>query len=309
MKKISVVTLVVLASFITLAVAQDVPHHSSMTVSTKNADSDNCQDHMNMYSDEMPAVARSEETVTYPNQPLKVTASRNGGIHVKNWDRPEFSVKICRQVSAKNESQAKQILQGIRLTGQGNNISVEGPERSDNDEYAWSTVLLIHAPVGSTMDLTAHNGGISLNRVSSNVTAHTTNGGISLKETTGKIDVEARNGGISIKDCGGDVKATVQNGGLSIDLAEAWTGAGLEARTHNGGLVVSIPKNFQSSLEVASSGHASVICQSSACDGGQRTWDDNGRTFKIGGSSPVIRASTVNGGIVIKERGRKMGEI
>jgi DUF4097 and DUF4098 domain-containing protein YvlB len=309
MKKISVLTLVALGAFSVLAAAQDQKHHSNMTISSRNPDSDNCQEHMNMYSDEMPAVARSEETVTYPNQPLKVSASRNGGIHVVNWDKQEFSVKICRQVSARNEAKAKQVLEGIRLTGQGNNISVEGPERSDNDEYAWSTVLLIHAPVGSTMDLTAQNGGISLNRVASNVTAHTTNGGISLKETTGKIDVEARNGGISIKDCGGDVKATVQNGGLSIDLAEAWTGAGLEARSHNGGVVVSIPKNFQSSLEVASSGHSSVICQSSACDGGQRTWDDNGRIFKIGSSSPVIRASTVNGGIVIKDRGRKMGEL
>jgi len=306
MKKISLLPLAILLVN-ALAFAHDGKHYTNYN--TRNSDSDACQDHLNMYSDEQPAQARSEETLTFANQPLKVTASRNGGIHVKNWDKQEFSVKICRIAAARTESEAQQVLSKIRLAGQSGVVSVEGPERSDNDDYSWSTVLLIHAPVGSTMDLNAQNGGIALSRVSANVTAHTQNGGISLKETAGKIDVEARNGGISIKDCGGDVTANVQNGGLSIELAENWNGTGLNAKTHNGGLVVSIPKNFQSSLEVASAGHSGMMCQAEACEGGQRTWDDNGRIFKIGSSTPVIHASTVNGGIVIKSRGHDRGEI
>jgi DUF4097 and DUF4098 domain-containing protein YvlB len=306
MKKISLLTL---AIFLLSALAFTHDGKHSTNYNTRNTDSDNCQDHLDMYSDEQPAQARSEETLTFGNQPLKVTASRNGGIHVKNWDKQEFSVKICRIAAARTESKAQQILGKIRLSGQNGSVTVEGPDNYNNNDYSWSTVLLIHAPVGSTMDLNAQNGGIALSRVSANVTAHTQNGGISLKETAGKMDVEARNGGISIKDCGGEVRATVQNGGLSIELAEAWKGAGLEAKTHNGGLVVSIPKNFQSSLEVASAGHSSVMCQADACEGGQRTWDDNGRIFKLGSSAPVIHASTVNGGIVIKSRGHDRGEI
>jgi DUF4097 and DUF4098 domain-containing protein YvlB len=285
--------------------AQYGKHYTSY--SSRNSDSDSCQDQLNMESDEYPAQVRNEETVTLANQPLKVTASRNGGIRVKNWDKQEFSVKICRVAAARTESEAQQVLGKIRMGSQNGRVSVEGPEAPGNS-YTWSTALLIYAPVGSTMDLTAHNGGIALNRVSANVTAHTQNGGISLRETAGKMDVEARNGGIFIKDCGGEVKANVENGGVSIELGETWNGAGLEARTHNGGLVVSIPKNFQSSLEVASAGHSSVMCQAEACEGGQRTWDDNGRIFKLGSAAPVIRASTVNGGIVIKSREHR-GEI
>jgi DUF4097 and DUF4098 domain-containing protein YvlB len=306
MKKISLLPLAILA-FTTLSFAHDGKHYSNYN--TRNSDSDNCQDHVNMYSDDQPERARSEETVTLANQPLTVTASRNGGIHVKNWDKQEFSVKICRVAAAKTESEAQQLLGKIKLKEQNGTLTVEGPEKTDGDDYSWSTVLLIKAPVGSTMNLNANNGGISLSGVSANVTAHTLNGGISLKETAGKMNVEAHNGGISIKDCGGDVTANVQNGGLSIVLAENWNGTGLNAKTHNGGLVVSIPKNFQSSLEVASAGHSGMMCQAEACEGGQRTWDDNGRIFKIGSSTPVIHASTVNGGIVIKSRGHDRGEI
>jgi DUF4097 and DUF4098 domain-containing protein YvlB len=285
-----------------LAFAQDSKRHRLYTSTTAEDDSDNCQAHMNMYSDDMPAEARNEETIMVPNQALKVIASRNGGIRVKNWEKQEFSVKICRLVVAKTASEAQQALGKIRLVSRNGTVSVETPERSGNDDFSWSTALLIYAPVGATMDLTSQSGGISLSHVSANITAHTQNGGISLTKTTGKMEVEARNGGISIKDCGGEVKATVQNGGISIELAEAWNGAGLSASTQNGGLVVAIPKNFRSSLEVASAGHSSVMCQADACEGGQRTWDDNGRIFKIGSSAPVIHASTVNGGIVIKSR-------
>ncbi|MCU1285524.1 MAG: hypothetical protein JWO13_1874 [Acidobacteriales bacterium] len=311
MKKSFVLPLAILI-LSSLAFAGDGKHYTNFT--SNNSDSANCQDHLKMYSDDKPAQARSEETITIANQPLRVTASRNGGISVKNWDKQEFSIKICRLVAARTESEAQQALGKIRLNSQAGTVSVDGPDRNNDgyvrndDDPSWSAVLIILAPVGSTMDLTSQNGGISLNRVSANVTAHSQNGGIALKETSGKMDVEARNGGISIKDCGGDVKATVQNGGLSIELAENWNGTGLDAKTHNGGLVVSIPKNFQSSLEIASNGHSGMICQSEACEGGQRTWDDNGRIFKIGNSTPVIHASTVNGGIVIKSREHR-GEI
>ena len=309
MKKIFVLPLAILI-LSPLAFAADGKHYTNIT--SNNSDSDDCQDHLKMYSDDKPAQARSEETITLANHPLRVTASRNGGISVKNWDKQEFQVKICRVAAAMTESEAQQVLVKIRLNSQNGAVSVDGPDANSDDynnhDYSWSAVLIIRAPVGSTMDLNSQNGGISLNRVSANVTAHSQNGGITLRETTGKMDVEARNGGISIKDCGGNVKATVQNGGLSIELGESWKGEGLDAKTHNGGLVVSLPKNFQSSLEVASSGHSGMICQSEACDGGQRTWDDNGRIFKIGNSAPVIHASTVNGGIVIKSRDRR-GEI
>ena len=311
-KRLSVFALFTIALCAASAFAADGRHWGhSLSMNTNNADSDNCADHINISSDDLSALARSEEVITLANQPLTVKASQNGGIHVRNWDKNEISVKLCRAAAARTQGEAQRVLGQVHLRNSGASVSVEGPDGSstDNDDVAWSSVLLIMAPRGATLDLSVHNGGISLKGVNANVTGHALNGGISLSQTTGKIDVEAQNGGISIKDCGGDVKATVQNGGLSIQLGENWVGTGLDARSHNGGLVVEIPRNFASSLEVSTSNHSSLMCQSDACARGERTWDDNGRVFRIG-SNPIVHASTVNGGTIIKERGsRSHGDI
>src|SRR5438477_5842898 len=148
MKKILVLPLAILI-LSSLAFAGDGKHYTNIT--SNNSDSDNCQDHLKMYSDDKPAQARSEETITIANQPLRVTASRNGGISVKNWDKQEFQVKICRVVAARTESEAQEALSKIRLNSQNGNVSVDGPDGNKDgyfhrdDDPSWSAVLIISA--------------------------------------------------------------------------------------------------------------------------------------------------------------------
>ena len=93
----------------------------------------------------------------------------------------------------------------------------------------------------------------------------------------------------------------VQNGGLAPSLLEKWEGKGLDAHTENGGLVVTIPRNFNSGLEVSGSEHVSIVCRGNACDNGQRTWNNGTRIFRLGNSPAQIHAETINGGIVIQD--------
>ncbi|HUS18038.1 MAG TPA: hypothetical protein VMZ25_00130 [Terriglobales bacterium] len=308
---ISLITLTCIAS---LTSAQDSNKsynrgRHNLNISTNDSGpSDSCADRLNIYSDDYADTVRSEESRNFPNQPLKVTASRNGGIQVHTWDKAEISVKICKAAAARNATEARATLDQIKLNANGNELSVTGPDRGGNhgDEFTWSTVILINAPAGATFDLSAHNGGIALKQFNGNATVDTVNGGIALDRSSGKLNVQARNGGISIKDCGGSVKADVQNGGLHIELAETWNGEGLQASTHNGGLSIAVPKNMQSGVELSLSRHSGVVCQADVCSSGNRSWDDDGsRTIRFGTGNTVIRASTVNGGTVIKERGSR----
>jgi DUF4097 and DUF4098 domain-containing protein YvlB len=255
-----------------------------------------------MSSDDYQSEARAEEEKVVPKQPLKITASRNGGIHVKQWDRNEIGIKICKAALARTDAEAQRMVNAIRLSVQGNDVNVNGPDYQD-DGGNWSSVILIRVPAGAQLDLSAHNGGISFRKVNVNATARTVNGGIALNEATGKLDVEAQNGGVSVTDCNGDIKVNVQNGGVALKLASTWKGAGLEARTHNGGLSVEVPRDFRSALEVSGSRHSPIVCNGDVCDRGQRTWNnDDDRILRIGAGDPVIRTSTINGGIVVKNR-------
>jgi len=287
-----------------MARAQGKANWHSSTINMQmndNSSSEDCSDHLRMSDNDYRTTVRDEEIKTVPNQPLTIRAQHNGGIQVTTWDKPEVSLKLCKQVAVDNEAEGRKLLAEIHLEVNGGNISVHTP---DDDNYSLGTVILVKAPKGANLDLHVHNGGVSLNGFSGTAAAHAQNGGISFKKSSGKLTAEAQNGGVSIKDCGGEVNATVQNGGLSITLPEHWEGKGLEAHTHNGGMVVSLPKTFNGGLEVVASEHTSIVCKNNICDAGERTWDSGHKLFRMGGSNPQVRATTENGGIVIEERGQ-----
>lgn len=269
-----------------------------------------CAERMKVSSEDDVRILQAEDSRDLPNQRLKITAARNGGIRVENWDKPTIGVKLCKVAIAKTDGEAQSVLQQVRMNVSSSEITVEGPTRyrgdSDDDNGpSWHAMFIVFTPKGATLDLTATNGGISLKRVDGNYTAHTQNGGISMDGSTGTLRAEAQNGGISLKDCNGDVKATVQNGGISIQLAENWNGKGLEASTHNGGLSLELPPNLKAGVEVSAGRWGSLICKADACNNGQRDWNDDSRTIRFGTGSPIIKLSTINGGTVIKERGAK----
>jgi len=290
-----------------LARAGEHRARSGSTV-TMNDDSssDDCRDHLRVSNDDYRANVRDEEVKTIANQPLTIKAEQNGGIQVTTWDKPEVSLKLCKQIATDDESEGRRLLAETRLEINGSHISVHTPE---DDHHSLGTLLLVKAPKNANLNLSVHNGGVSLSGFVGTAEAHAENGGISFRRSSGKLTAEAENGGISIKDCGGDVIAKVENGGLSIALPEHWEGKGLEAHARNGGLVVSVPKTFKGGLEVVASEHTSIICKDDVCNAGERTWDSGHKLFRMGGANPQVRAITENGGIVIEDRSRTRGEL
>src|ERR1700694_1366817 len=63
----------------------------------EGAVSDDCSDHFQMHKGEFASVVSGEESRVISNQPLNIHAEKNGGIQVTTWDKPEFSVKLCKQ--------------------------------------------------------------------------------------------------------------------------------------------------------------------------------------------------------------------
>jgi len=103
MKKLIVLGLT-LPLCIVLARAGEHRSWSGSTV-TMNDDSsgDDCRDHLRVSNDDYRANVRDEEVKTIPNQPLTIKAEQNGGIQVTTWDKPEVSLKLCKQIATDNE--------------------------------------------------------------------------------------------------------------------------------------------------------------------------------------------------------------
>jgi DUF4097 and DUF4098 domain-containing protein YvlB len=292
----------------TVQAAQKSSHsHSSNLTMNDDPSTDDCAAHMRMYNDDFKATARDEETRSVPNSPLKITAEHNGGIQVTGWDGADFSIKLCKQVAANDEARARQVLAATHLEVSSSTVTVRSVD--SDDDHSLGTLIIVKAPRNATLSLSVHNGGVSLNGFTGTADAHAQNGGISLKHSSGTITAEAQNGGISLKDCGGDVTLNVQNGGLSISVPERWEGKGLEANTHNGGLSIDVPKNLQTGVEVVGSEHTSIICKDDVCGSAERTWDNGHKILRFGPAGGQIKATTVNGGVVVQSKERARAEL
>src|SRR5262249_55637428 len=117
MKRLFALVMVV-PLYVGLATAGDKhDSHSSTITMNDSSDSDSCSDHLRVYDHEFRQTVSDEVTATAPNQPLTITTEHNGGIQVSTWDKPEFSLKLCKQVATNDEGRGRQLLAGTRLEG------------------------------------------------------------------------------------------------------------------------------------------------------------------------------------------------
>lgn len=214
-----------------------------------------------------------------PGSALTVDASPNGGIRIEAWDQADVLVRAVVQTWGDTDAEARDVLPQVRVTAAGARVQTEGPDR-DRDR-GWSVSYRIWAPRGTPLALTAHNGGISIHGMRGNSRFETTNGGITLD------------------DVGGDVDGRTANGGVTVRLSGArWDGAGLRLETTNGGVNLTLPRDYSAALEV------------STVNGGFRSdlplpvTDSRQRTVRatLGSGGPLLAMRTTNGGVRIATR-------
>jgi len=215
---------------------------------------------------------------------LNVDGGQNGGVRVVGSNRSDVLVRACLQTWGKSDEEAKALAADIRIETSGT-IKAE----SSSTEHNWSVSYEILAPRNTSLNLKAHNGGISI-------------GGVE-----GNIEFETMNGGVALKDVAGDVKGRTTNGGVMVALAgNRWNGGGLDVQTTNGGVVLSLPENFAAHVETGTvnGGFRSDFAALNV----DRTdkWKPARISADLNGGGPLIRVITTNGGVQINssEKGK-----
>ena len=207
---------------------------------------------------------------------ITVDAAPNGGIKVEGWDRNEIRVLARVSGQADQMDDARALVQEVEVLT-GRTISSDGPRTGRHE--SWSVSFQIYAPRSSDLSL------------------ETTNGGIRIEDVAGDIDFNTTNGGVHLTGVAGDVRGRTTNGGLHIDLAGSeWQGAGLDVRTTNGGVKLTIPDGYNARLETGTT------------NGGMR-FDfpvtvqgriDRRLSVDLGSGGKLIRAFTTNGGVTVR---------
>ena len=295
-KLLSVVGILVWTAVALTAWPHSIPHRHVVAVSVQDdAPAVSCSD-LRMEFNGREAVGQSEEKTISPTEasPLRIQARSNGGLQVQGWDKENYYVTLCK--AADPTSDAQTLLSQIHLNFQSGEIRVSGPESHNR----WSAHLLIHAPKGAAMELSTHNGPMSLYRVNGNLKLHTDNGPITVSGCSGEVDLSAHNGPVTLTGNRGKLNVRTENGPVTLALdGTTWDGPGLEARAQNGPVTVSIPSSYQSGVLVESDGHGPFQCRASVCSEGRKTWEEDVKRIEFGNGPAVIRVSTVNGPVSV----------
>jgi hypothetical protein len=213
-------------------------------------------------------------------QTISMEGLRNGGVSVTGWDRNEIVVKTRVRTKGRSMSEAKALADQIRTVFNGSTITVDGPNRYDDDNQ-WSASLIASVPSKSDLRLETRNGPVSVSQV------------------RGDINVQTRNGPLSLYDLAGTVTARTTNGPLSISLTgNKWDGGGLDARTTNGPLTISVPENYSAHLETGTTNGPVSLGFPVTVQG--RINKDISTDLGSGGAT--IRATTTNGPLTLRRK-------
>src|ERR1700760_634488 len=161
---------------------------------------------------------------------LRVTG-KNGGIEVIGEERQDIALEARVIAQGSDQDEAQSLVRQIKILTNGT-IHAEGPDSWLPSRKGWQVNFKLRVP-----------------RKLAEAELHTERGGISLENSEGAIHAETTNGGMTLDDLGGDVHATTVNGGLDVKLGgNQWSGAGLVAKSTNGGVSVKAAEGYSAHL-------------------------------------------------------------
>jgi DUF4097 and DUF4098 domain-containing protein YvlB len=210
---------------------------------------------------------------------LAVDARPNGGIQVQGWDGSDVRLRVKIVANADSEAEARDVVGDVRVE-LGDTVKAVGPARSRG--RGWYASYRLEVPRGARLRLQADNGGLHLGRFEGDAELHTVNGGLHVDEVGGHVHGETVNGGIHLELSGTE-----------------WRGQGLELRTTNGGLHLTIPEGYNARLEAGTVNggvHSDVPLTTRGRHTGGRIETD------LGGGGKPIRVETTNGGLHLQRR-------
>lgn len=205
---------------------------------------------------------------------LVVDGGRNGGVRVSGWDRNEVVVRARVWAEARSSARALELQEEITVITEGGRIHAEGPRQSRRE--TWGVSFEVFTPAATDLDLSANNGGISIESV------------------RGDIDFETRNGGVSLTALAGDVRGRTQNGGVRVSLeGPGWDGEALDVETQNGGVTIMVPEGYDAELETG------TVNGGISLDFPVRIQGRIGRRIEttLGDGGSLVRVMTTNGGV------------
>jgi len=153
----------------------------------------------------------------------------DGAIFTSKGSPRAPSARALIRADALTPEDARKLASQVRTVLKDGVLGSEGP--GGNRSNFWSVLYEVTLPVGRS------------------VTARTELNQISLTDFEGTADVSSVNGPVEVFGAAGDIRGSTQNGPIFVGLdGTRWNGAGLDLRSQNGPIYVTIPEGYSAHL-------------------------------------------------------------
>jgi DUF4097 and DUF4098 domain-containing protein YvlB len=180
--------------------------------------------------------------------------THNGFINVNGLETTECNLTATIVARAATEETARELAEStnIKLEPVGDKLTVkiEKPTRWPNQSISVS--LDVTVPNHTNLQLTTHNGAVTIADIEGEIQATTHNGKIKTFQSSGSIMLHTHNGKVICDDIAGDVRLKTHNGGIDLCYSQiAESVCNISAVTHNGSIDFTAPPDLSAAVEVS----------------------------------------------------------
>jgi DUF4097 and DUF4098 domain-containing protein YvlB len=192
-------------------------------------------------------VERDTKTFNVSGSPQVTLHTFDGYITVHGWDKPQVQINISKRAATEQQ------MRGINLRTVNNDSVINFTATFDsnfqqrgNVSYTHAVVNLeVYVPRSSAVRLISGDGRLELNGVNGKLDLNTGDGWIDVRDARGRLNAKTGDGRIQIENFNGDVDAHTGDGRIILN----GTFAQLAARTGSGSILLTVPANFNATLE------------------------------------------------------------
>ncbi|HTD51729.1 MAG TPA: hypothetical protein VK780_01780, partial [Thermoanaerobaculia bacterium] len=207
------------------------------------------------------AAARGESAQARRTDRFNATLSSGSRLRIDNISGDivatpgrEFSAVVNVVVTAPTQSRADELLRTTRILqsrdGEELSLDTEWPESEMGRPYRWrSGGERMRSPRCRECKITAQYEIVVPPGV--HVLLHTVNGDVRADRLDGELDVQSVNGGVRVQGARQSVSAGSVNGKVELVLAALPAAAAIQAKTVNGAVLVTLPKESKFDLSAS----------------------------------------------------------
>ena len=206
-----------------------------------------------------------------------------------------YSVQLCAEAGAASESDAKALLEEIKLTRDDKLLSLSMPKFVQ--ERPSTAFIQVQAPRETPITVKGDYAAMRVIGVDAPLHLSTTHARITLLDTTGDVDARAESGIIDFSGDRGHIRLYA-DWEINLNFTAQHFEGSLDAKAEQP-IRVLLPSGFASAFEVIVQRKSDFACRADICDHVAFHKRDGKSVFTFGSGDPALHFTSLGGPVVV----------